>query len=127
MLDFNSFEDFNNLVNNLFYQPVKVAKLLLELRMKELIRNKDSILHVVQELEKSLASTVDALISSESHRLIICGDADIFVDKEDFNVFDACCNVEFELLNQCGHVPFLEYPKRTDQLVGDFLTRSHTS
>lgn len=127
MLDFNSFDEFNNLVNNLFYQPVKVAKLLIELRMKELLRNKGSIIQVVKELEKSLGATVAALSASDSRRLIICGDADIYVDKEDFKIFNLCTNVEFVLIEQCGHVPFLEYPKKTDQLVREFLLNAHTS
>ena len=127
MLDFNSFDDFNNLVNNLFYQPIIVAKLLLELRMKDLIRNKDSIITVINDLEKSLVHTVNALAASQSRRLIICGDSDIFADKEDFKFFDQCANLQFELFDQCGHVPFLEYPKKTDQLVRNFLKNKHTS
>lgn len=127
MLDFNSFDEFNNLVNNLFYQPVKIAKLLIELRMKELLRNKGSIIQVVKDLEKSLSSTVAALCDSDSRRLIICGDADIYVDKEDFKIFNLCTNAEFVLIEQCGHVPFLEYPKKTDQLVREFLLNAHTS
>ena len=74
MLNFTSFDEFNNLVNNLFYQPIKIAKLLLELRMKDLIRNKDSVIGVINDLEKSLFVTVKALASSQSRRLIICGD-----------------------------------------------------
>lgn len=127
MLDFNSFDEFNNLVNNLFYLPVKIAKLLIELRMKELLRNKGSIIQVVKDLEKSLSSTVAALCDSDSRRLIICGDADIYVDKEDFKIFNLCTNAEFVLIEQCGHVPFLEYPKKTDQLVREFLLNAHTS
>lgn len=121
MLDFHSFEEFNQLVDSLFYQPIKIAKLLLELRMKELIRNKNSIKIVVQELERSLFPTVSAILTSKSHRLIICGDTDIFVDKDDFKYFEQCTNVRFELFYHCGHVPFLEYPKKTDQLVRQFL------
>jgi len=121
MLNFESFDEFNKLVNNLFYQPIKIAKILLELRMKELIRNKSSILVVIQDLEKSLLTTVKSMRYSECDKLIICGDSDIFVDQDEFKFFDDCLNSEFKVLKLCGHVPFLEFPKKTDKLVRQFL------
>jgi pimeloyl-ACP methyl ester carboxylesterase len=127
MLDFESFEEFNQLANNLFYQPIKVAKILLEFRMKDLIRNRSSVLLVIQELEKSLAATVQALALSQCRKLVICGDSDIYVDQQEFIFFDQCSHLQLEVFEQCGHVPFLEYPKKTDQLVRKFLLEKHTS
>jgi len=126
-LNFDSFDEFNTLVNNLFFQPVKVAKILLELRMKELIRNKGSISGVIKDLEKSLLPTINALQISECHKLIICGDSDIYIDKDEFSFFENCINTEFKVLQQCGHVPFLEFPKKTDQLVRHFLIKQHAN
>lgn len=126
-LNFDSFDEFNSLVNNLFFQPVKIAKILLELRMRELIRNKDSTTAVIKDLEKSLLPTVNALKVSECHKLIICGDSDIYIDKEEFSFFENCINTEFKVLRHCGHVPFLEFPKKTDQLVRHFLMKKRTN
>lgn len=123
MLDFDSYDEFNSLVNNLFYQPIKVAKILLEIRMKELIRNKTKMLAVVRDIEKSLPDTIDSMANCSCPKLIICGDSDIFIDREELDCIQGYKNTELNVITECGHVPFLEYPKKTDQLVRIFLLK----
>ena len=54
--------------------------------------------------------------------LAVCGDSDGLVTAEyRARIASECKNVRLEILPECGHNVFLEYPERTLELLREFI------
>jgi pimeloyl-ACP methyl ester carboxylesterase len=54
--------------------------------------------------------------------MAICGDSDGLVTAEyRARIASECKNVRLEILPECGHNVFLEYPERTLELLREFI------
>lgn len=66
--------------------------------------------------------TCEKLANLSIPSLVIWGDSDPVIPKENSDLFFSCIkNCKFEEMKKCGHTPFVEEPKKFSKIVLDFL------
>ena len=122
LLVFNSLEEFQSLASSLFHQPPYIPKVLMEFRMKDVQKHRTQLFKVLDDIQQEFYLLGDDLKSLSCETLAINGENDVFVDQA---IIRRATNLlpEIEMVNfsNCGHVPFLEYPKKTHEVIQKFI------
>ncbi|OUS39915.1 hypothetical protein A9R00_08690 [Oleispira antarctica] len=121
-LVFNSLGEFRQLVDSLFYQPPYMPKILLEFRMKEVEKHRPQLFKVLDDIQKDFHFLAEDLKKLSCPTLAINGENDVLVSQGAINrAAQLLPTVKMVNFTECGHVPFLEYPKKTHSVISDFI------
>ncbi len=122
LLTFNNLDEFKALFSSLFYQPPYLPNALLEFRMRDLQKHQTQLFKVLTHIQQEFHLLADDLTSLSCPILAINGREDIFVDA---SILDRVANrlpsLSIVNFSDCGHVPFLEYPKKTHTTITQFI------
>ncbi|MFT6189702.1 MAG: pimeloyl-ACP methyl ester carboxylesterase [Oleispira sp.] len=122
LLVFNNLDEFKALFSSLFHQPPYMPDALLELRMRDLQKHQTQLYKVLTHIQQEFHLLSNDLASLTCPVLAINGVEDVFVD---LSILDRVVNLypDFKIVNfnECGHVPFLEYPKKTHSTITKFI------
>ncbi|CCK74447.1 MAG: alpha/beta hydrolase [Oleispira antarctica] len=122
LLVFNSLEEFKELFSSLFHEPPYMPKALLEFRMRDLQKHQTQLFKALGDIQQEFHLLAEDLKSLSCPILAINGMNDVFIDM---GIIKRVENLlpEIKMFNfaECGHVPFLEYPKKTHSLIKDFI------
>ncbi len=127
-LVFNSLSEFQQLVDSLFYQPPYMPDILLEFRKKEVEKHRPQLFKVLDDIQKDFHLLGKDLKTLSCPTLAINGDNDVFVGQGVINrASQLLPTVKMVNFTECGHVPFLEYPKKTHSVISEFVYRRGAS
>jgi len=126
LLVFNSSEEFQAVVSSLFHQPPYVPKALLDYRMRDIKKHQTQLFKVLGDIQQEFHLLAGDLKSLSCPILAINGENDVFIDM---NVIRRAAILlpEIKMVNfsDCGHMPFLEYPKKTHSIIKEFILTTH--
>ena len=121
-LVFNSLSEFKQLVDSLFYHPPYMPNILLEFRMKEVEKHRTQLFKVLDDIQKDFHLLGEDLQKLSCPTLAINGENDVLVSQGAVNrASQLLPMVKMVNFAQCGHVPFLEYPKMTHSVISEFI------
>ena len=121
-LVFNSLSEFQQLVDSLFYQPPYMPNILLEFRMKEVEKHRPQLFKVLDHIQKDFHLLAEDLKKLSCPTLAINGENDVLVSQGSISrASQLLPTVKMVNFAQCGHVPFLEYPKKTHLVISEFI------
>lgn len=122
LLVFNSIEEFQEVISSLFYQPPYMPKVLLEFRMRDIQKHRTQLFKVLDDIQLEFHLLADDLRSLSCATLAINGENDVFIDQAIIRRATVLLP-EIKMVNftNCGHVPFLEYPKKTHEVIKKFI------
>ncbi|MEH6448513.1 MAG: alpha/beta hydrolase [Oleispira sp.] len=122
LLVFNSIDEFQTVVSSLFHQAPYLPKALLEYRMRDIKKHQTQLFKVLGDIQQEIHLLADDLKSLSCPILAINGENDVFIDMAIIRRA-AILLPEINMVNfsNCGHVPFLEYPKKTHSVIKDFI------
>ena len=128
MLVFNSLEEFKDLASSLFYQPPYMPKVLLDFRMRDVQRHRTQLFKVLDDMQQEFYFLPEDLRSLSCAVLAINGEKDVFVDQAAVKrATNNLPGIEIVHFGNCGHVPFLEFPKKTHEVIKSFIvSRTHS-
>lgn len=122
LLVFKNIDEFRTLFSSLFHQPPYMPDALLDYRMRDLQKHQTQLYKVLTHIQQEFHLLSDDLSSISCPVLAINGTEDIFID---LSILDRVASVlpDIRMVNftECGHVPFLEYPKKTHSTITKFI------
>ena len=122
LLIFNSSEEFQGLVSSLFYQPPYLPRVLLDFRMRDIQKHRTQLFKVLDDIQEDFYLLADDLRSLTCQTLAINGENDVFVDQATIRrASHILPDIKMINFTNCGHVPFLEYPKKTHEVIQKFI------
>lgn len=122
LLVFNDLDEFKTLFSSLFHQPPYMPNALLEYRMRDLQKHQTQLFKVLTHIQKEFHLLDSDLTSLSCPILAINGAEDIFIDVATVDrVGDMLPTLSIVTFMECGHVPFLEYPKKTHSTIMKFI------
>ena len=122
LLIFNSLDEFQNLVLSLFHQPPYMPRVLLDFRMRDIQKHRTQLFKVLDDIQQEFHLLAGDLKSLSCAVLAINGENDVFVDQTVIRRASYLLpTIEMVNFPNCGHVPFLEYPKKTHEVIQKFL------
>jgi pimeloyl-ACP methyl ester carboxylesterase len=122
LLVFNSSEEFQSVVASLFHQPPYMPKSLLDFRMRDIKKHQSQLFKVLGDIQQEFHLLGSDLKTLKCPVLAINGKNDVFIDMNIIRRAEILLP-EIKMVNfpDCGHVPFLEYPKKTHSIIKDFI------
>jgi pimeloyl-ACP methyl ester carboxylesterase len=122
LLVFNNVDEFKALFTSLFHQPPYMPSVLLEYRMRDLKKHQTQLFKVLTHIQKEFHLLRDDLTSLSCPILAINGAEDVFIDVATVDrVVGMLPTISIVTFKECGHVPFLEYPKKTHTAIMKFI------
>lgn len=121
-LFFSNYDEFYRNQTMLFHQTPNVPKILLERRMEEVQFNRSFIVRVMEEMQNSVLEVIERLGEITCPTLAIHGANDFLIKPDTFEILKERLPLMSQVvLKECGHIPFLEYPKKTEDIVRQFF------
>jgi len=121
-LFFSNYDEFYKNQTMLFHQVPNVPRVILERRMKEVLQHRSFIIRVMDEMQDSVREVIEGLARIKSPTLAIHGAQDFLIKENTFEVLKKRLpGMKQIVLENCGHIPFLEYPRKTENIVCRFL------
>lgn len=128
LLVFNNLDEFRVLFSSLFHQPPYMPDALLDYRMRDLQKHQTQLYKVLSHIQQEFHLLSDDLASITCPVLAINGVEDIFIELSILErVADLLPDIYMVNFNECGHVPFLEYPKKTHSVITKFILSNGNS
>lgn len=118
-MDFPLYQQY---VNSLFYNEPLGLKPMIRRTWQDIENHKDQLIRMLSELEKELTEIQSQARHLECPVMVMTGMQDNVGEQIRLFTRRMIPNAEWVNVNFCGHVPFLEQPKRFSQLLQKFLS-----
>jgi pimeloyl-ACP methyl ester carboxylesterase len=124
LLVFDTVDEFQVVASSLFHEAPYMPKALLDYRMRDIKKHQTQLFKVLGDIQQEFHLLAGDLKSLSCPILAINGEDDVFIDMAIIRRA-AILLPEINMVNfsNCGHVPFLEYPKKTHSAIKDFILR----
>lgn len=124
LLFFRDYDEFYKAQSSFFHQVPKIPKAIIEQRMNQVLKHRNLTLRVIDDMVRGMEDVINGLNRIVCPSLVINGDSDVFLHpKTHRHLETALSHMQIVTLGRCGHVPFLEYPRQTEQLIRNFLLK----
>lgn len=114
-----SIEEFDRLIEFVFFQPPEIPGFAKKLLVEEAVSHKSSNERILKQLSPELGALEPDLPKIRAGTLVLWGDKDRLLDLSSVQVFEkGLPNCTAVVMKDCGHLPMMERPQ---EAAGHYL------